>query len=323
MLTLKKRGPTWYVCGVVNGERIRRSTKTSDKTVAEQIRIEMEHQTVLGKRFGQIDKTFGQAVESYLRRREHTSDTTSRYLVKFMDEWGHLPMGKIDQPFLEDWVDDRLTEAAGPTVRREMNVFMPVIRHARKRGWIDEVPDIDRPADGEPRLRALSADEVAMLKASACDDEEVWLLTQFLVNTGARIGEAIKLDWSDVHVGQDPYVVLRTRKRKGGKEAQRTVPLNPHLLGLLLPLSKDEGPVFRWSDQRAAGKLVIAFANGLGIDDFRPHDLRRTFATLLLERGVNPRTVADLLGHTSLTMVMRYMVPPDHVKKEAVYALGV
>lgn len=320
MLRLKLRGDTYYVIGQVNGKRIRKTTKTSDKNEANKKRIEIEHHLV-NEQSTTSHVSFADSVKSYLKRRDHTSTTTLRYLDRFIEDWKDIGVGQIDQRFLEDWLDERLDVVSGPTVRREVNAFMPVIRHARKRGWIDEVPDIERPADGEPRLRALTADEVAMLKNNTCEDEDVWLLTQFLVNTGARIGEAINLDWSDVHVGQDPYVILRTRKRKGGKEAQRTVPLNQYLLGLLLPISKTDGTVFKWSDQRSAGKLITAYAGELGIEDFRPHDLRRTFATLLLERGVNPRTVADLLGHTSLTMVMRYMVPPSHVKKDAVNSL--
>ena len=51
------------------------------------------------------------------------------------------------------------------------------------------------------------------------------------------------------------------------------------------------------------------------------HNILGTFATRLLNNGVNPRTVADLLGYTDLTMVMRYMVPPDELKRSAVDAL--
>ena len=328
MLRLKLRGDTYYVVGQINGRRIRKTTKTSDKSIANEIRVQMEHEMLTGRRSTTTQKTFNQAVESYLKRREHTSNTTSRYLVGFMDEWGHMPVGDINQMFLEDWMDDRLSEVAGPTVRREVNVFMPVLRHANKRGWIDEVPIIERPADGEPRLRVLDeAEYQALMGACTPITADAAGLTKFLLHTGARIGEAIKLTWEDVSLGAEPYCILRTRKRKGGREAQRTVPLNDVLLdiidlrwGKVVPTS---GQVFtRWTDQRAAGKCVISYANDLGIGDFRPHDLRRTFATRLLERGANPRTVADLLGHTSLTMVMRYMVPPDHVKKDAVMALA-
>lgn len=333
MLSLKLRGDTYYVVGQVNGKRVRKTTKTSDKEIANHIRIQMEHEMVTGRRSSTTQKSFSDAVESYLKRRDFTSNTTIRYLSKFMDEWDGMTIDQINQTFLEDWLDERLDAVTGPTVRREFNAFMPVIRHARKRGWIDEVPDIERPADGEPRLRVLNEDEYwALTKGYSKEHDHAWGLTQFLLLTGARIGEAIALKYKDVHfTEQEPYVVLRTRKRKGGKEDSRVVPLVGVLIKNAMAHREATGqPAIpdpeewlfpRWRDQRAAGKAVIRFAESVGVNNFRPHDCRRTFATRLLERGTNPRTVADLLGHTSLTMVMRYMVPPSHVKQDAVNAL--
>ena len=52
-----------------------------------------------------------------------------------------------------------------------------------------------------------------------------------------------------------------------------------------------------------------------GITDFRPHDARHTFASHLVQRGASLRAVADLLGHTSLAMVMRYShLAPSHLR---------
>ena len=60
----------------------------------------------------------------------------------------------------------------------------------------------------------------------------------------------------------------------------------------------------------------------MGIKDFVPHVLRRTYATKLLEMNVNPRVVADLMGHTKLDMVMRYMQVPNKSQQEAIETLN-
>ena len=50
------------------------------------------------------------------------------------------------------------------------------------------------------------------------------------------------------------------------------------------------------------------------IEDFKPHDCRHTFASHLVQKGASLRAVADLLGHTSLDMVMRYShLAPSHL----------
>lgn len=51
------------------------------------------------------------------------------------------------------------------------------------------------------------------------------------------------------------------------------------------------------------------------------HTARRTFATLALENGVNPITVAKLLGHKNLDQVMKYAKATDRLKREAIAAL--
>jgi site-specific recombinase XerD len=58
-----------------------------------------------------------------------------------------------------------------------------------------------------------------------------------------------------------------------------------------------------------------------GVEDFRWHDLRHTFASRLVMAGVDLRTVADLLNHKTLQMVMRYShLSPEH-KHNAVECL--
>lgn len=334
MLTLKLRGGTWYVVGHHNGRRIRRSTKTSTRTVAEGIRVQMEHELVFGSKTRGTNgsgRTFSSAVDSYLKRRNHTSKTTRDYLHRFTQEWEDVDITDMNTTFIEDWLDSRLDAVRPQTVRREMNCFMPVLRHARKRGWIEEIPDVERPADGEPRLRVLDDDEYQAVMDGFDTNIIGSGLARFLLHTGARIGEAINLRFEDCHAeGQNPHIILRTRKRKGGREATREIPINQVVMdfavGVYGPVSEwpKEGRCFRpWADQRAAGKAVKKYVESLGITDFRPHDLRRTFATRLLARGVRERVVADLLGHTDLTMVMRYAIPPSSTKRDAVNALGV
>lgn len=336
MLTMVKRGKVYYAIGSVRGKRIRKSLNTSQKHVAK-IHLEDLQQDILSGKDKIIDKNFNDAVESYLRRNPQTSDTTTQYLIRFGKQFDGCILEEFTTESVENWLDDRLDDGVAPaTVRREMNAFMPVLRHANARGWMKELPNVTRPADGEPRLRFLNEQEFEAMfltpqcKAKGGAHEMAWHLAHILVNTGARLGEIVQLVWGDVVLkSNDPYVRLSTKKRKGGKKSLRQVPLNGIVVdtfnslleGYSVP-PQDTAQVFpMWNDQRSAGKQVKIVAECVGVTDFRPHDLRRTFATRLLNNGVNPRTVADLLGHTDLTMVMRYMVPPDELKRSAVDAL--
>ena len=58
-----------------------------------------------------------------------------------------------------------------------------------------------------------------------------------------------------------------------------------------------------------------------GIEDLRFHDLRHTFATRLIESGVDIVTVSELLGHSTIKMTMRYSHPTPVHKRNAVEIL--
>ncbi len=91
------------------------------------------------------------------------------------------------------------------------------------------------------------------------------------------------------------------------------IPLNSDVLAAIrsLPSSKErKGPIFR--NQKRPEKPVLsndhwfkAVLKAAGIGDFKWHDLRRTFASWLVQDGVPLDRVSKLLGHKSLTMTMR------------------
>jgi len=237
--------------------------------------------------------------------------------------WGHIDMSEFDIDLIEDYIEERLASVSGSTVRREVNALSPVFRFAYRRRWTKGLLTVERPSDGPPRLRNLDHGEYDRI-VTEYTDINAQRLVVFLLNSGARIGEALKLDWRDVKLdAENPYVILSTRKRKGGREARRTVPVNSKMkvvLDAIRPVDISVGGrvFYFWRDQQAAGKAVKRHGERAGIGDFTAHDLRRTFATRALEAGTSPRVVADLLGHTTLAMVMQYAVPPEHMKITAV-----
>ena len=65
----------------------------------------------------------------------------------------------------------------------------------------------------------------------------------------------------------------------------------------------------RWIDKGKSWRTALEKAE---IEDFRFHDLRHTFASHLVMNGVDIRTVSELMGHSSITMTMKYAhLAPD------------
>ncbi|MHA3705122.1 site-specific tyrosine recombinase XerD [Jatrophihabitans sp. YIM 134969] len=200
-----------------------------------------------------------------------------------------------------------------------------------------------RPPQPPRRLpKAISLDDVeAIIEAAGFDGTPLALrdraLVELLYGTGARISEAVGLDVDDVDL-VEKVVILRG---KGGK--QRLVPLGsmavaavdaylvrarPGLaaLGHATPklfLNARGGSLSRqsaWTVLRTAAERA-GVGVGSGAASISPHTLRHSFATHLVERGADVRTVQELLGHASVTTTQIYtLVTVDQLRE--VWALA-
>lgn len=75
-------------------------------------------------------------------------------------------------------------------------------------------------------------------------------------------------------------------------------------------------------DRDAFGPMLTQLLDDLGLPHYRVHDLRHAFGTTLAVKGVDPRTIMELMGHTDTEMTMRYIHSSTSRKLSAVENLG-
>jgi len=126
---------------------------------------------------------------------------------------------------------------------------------------------------------------------------------------GLRMSEAITLPVAAVDSTQ---MVLRVI---GKRNKQRALPLTDSILQMLREVWKlHRSPTWIFASQRmtalpdaTARTAFMQARNECGFDaNFRPHSLRHSFATHLLQFGVDIRTIQELLGHRDVTTTMIY-----------------
>ena len=160
--------------------------------------------------------------------------------------------------------------------------------------------------------QVLTREEVRRLLAHSRDLRSRTLLTTTYA-AGLRLSELCALQVSDIESAPD-RMCLKVRQGKGGKD--RYTLLSPRLLETLrgywrivrprtwlFPSHDGDGPLSGSTAQRAyhAARDAAGIAPGGGI-----HTLRHSFATHLLETGVDLHTIQRLLGHGHLSTTMRY-----------------
>jgi integrase len=229
---------------------------------------------------------------------------------------------------------------APSTARRYLAALRGVLRHARRLGLMDDARhraacDID-PVRGKNELvgRHLEAEELARLFA-ACDPAHPLgarngALLALLYACGLRRVEAVRLDLADFDGAQVKVRGKANRLRSvpvpssARERLERWLALRgAHPGPLLHPLSggrTDRELRLLRGERLAPGSVLIALralARRAGVAHLAPHDLRRTYAGDLLDRGADLATVQSLMGHQSAMTTAGYDRRPYRARERA------
>lgn len=213
---------------------------------------------------------------------------------------GAMPLASLTQADLERYLAARLTEgAARETCRKELVVLRLALRLAARRGarlpvdLADLFPSFT--VQYRPRDRYLSPEQAAALLVQLEPARRLWVMVAAWA--GLRLSEVERLRWEDVDFERGQ---LRVRGTKTGG-SWRVVGLAPLLAQVLGQERKVKGPVVQtWHNVRR--DLEVA-CNRAGVPRVTPNDLRRTFASWLVQAGESNFVVSRLLGHSTTKMV--------------------
>lgn len=254
---------------------------------------------------------------------------------------------------VEKWRMARLKAGAKPTtVNRDLDDLKSSLAKATAWGLLDAHPlaGVKRSkVDSNPAVRFLTKEEERRLRAALDAREErirqertnanSWRegrqyrllpdlreaafcdhlkpLVLLSLHTGLRRGELFSVAWHHVDLAQ-ANLTVHGAKAKSGKT--RHVPLNSEALAVLEGWREQaagpEGLVFpgrHGGPLNNVRKSWMGVLQAAGIERFRWHDLRHSFASRLVMAGVDLNTVRELLGHSDYQMTLRYAhLAPEH-----------
>lgn len=303
------------------GAQVRRSTETRDRQLAKRIHDKVLGEIAEGKWFDRKpdeEITFRELMQRYLD--EHSAVNKApvtyrrdkiqfRHLVGF---FGDRVLAHITPKLIVDYKRVRRVAGVSPkTVNNELTMMSHAFTLAmREWEWARENPvrRVSRERVRNTIERWLTREEEDRL----LEHSVPWLqsIIMFAVQTGLRQSEILDLQWSRVDLFRRTITILE--QKNGGKD---TLPVNGRALEVLKEQAKlwqSTSPyVFPNSDgrRRSSGNLLRAFYKALKraeIKALRFHDLRHTFATRLVQAGVDLYAVQKLGRWRTLSMVMRY-----------------
>ena len=297
--------------------------------------------------FIQYKEESGRIEPSTINHYRKQAKVVCRYL-------GGERLADVGIPRVNGWMAQMVAEGYAPrTIQKPFALLRQAMKYAVAIDLITKNPcDFCKPPKiTRKKLKVLDRDErTRMLKlARAAEPSPLGLAVELALTTGMRRGEICGLRWSDV--GDCTVTVNRAISLDGGTQyekepktdgSRRTIPLTKRLYAVLRAIEKDGQYVARelgvpFGDPYILGtpdpksrpyhpsRLSKDFATFCKLNGFEItfHDLRHTFATMMIAGGTDVRTVASYLGHSNVAMTLNIYaeVDPD-AKRAAVGKIG-
>ena len=246
----------------------------------------------------------------------------TRSVLKQLNRFfGNIEIGTITSWTIENYIRTRKGKAPG-TINFELDFLRSALNRAVEWKFISKAPKIGRLPVQERRARILTDPEIEFVLQYECFSTDHKEAIALCLDTGMRLAEMFYITAEDVDFEARTVYLDDTKSLK-----PRSIPLTPRAAGIIRRrLSEHKGRMFDERDPNRLGyKFTMERKDLYKYHHFTPwrfHDLRHTFVTLLLRKGVDPYTIMEISGHSRLEMVTRYMHTTEDLKREAISKLN-
>jgi integrase len=286
----------WHFRGTVAGDRLRGSTKTTNREIAARIASEVEHRHHKRHLDGPAEVlTFPQAVALYLK-----AGKPSKYLTKIADYWKNARVKDMTAGAIRQSAIDIYPRANGATRTRQ--VIGPT------RAVINHCAELDLCAP--VRVKRFKS-EAKVKKPVTVEWLEIFCaharpmtaaLAVFMFATACRISEARRVEWADIDFRQRRVLIRdsKTRRERFARIPDRVIVALANLPRDTKPFVSPETTLRRhWNeDIKRAAEAMPRF------ERLTFHCCRHGFATKMLRDGVDPKTAASLGGWANTSLFL-------------------
>ena len=310
-MSIYKRKETWWLQFTApDSRRIQQSAGTKIKAEAQELHDRLKAEAWRVVKLGDKPKyTWQDAVIRWLKEQSHkrSIDDDKHHLVWLHQYLGDLELDAITKTKVDEIKQAKMaTGVSNGTVNRMMAVLRAILNRAVKEWeWLDKAPHIRMLPIANERVRWLSQDEAVRLLAEL--PPHLAAMMRFTLATGLRESNVTQLEWSQIDK-QRRCAWIYADQAKGKKAI--AVPLNDDAMAVLRSqMGKHETHVFTYKGEPVTRANNHAWRKALqraGIENFRWHDLRHTWASWHIQNGTPVNVLQELGGWSEINMVRRY-----------------
>ena len=246
---------------------------------------------------------------------------------------GHIQLKHLHPQAIQGYYGKACQRLSARTVHHHHRVLSQSLKFAVRQGYLGQNPAdlVDPPSPRKTVMRTLTPGEVEVLLENA-QTSYYYPVIYTAISTGLRQAELLGLRWRDIDLDMASLSVSQVLYKRGGicqflepktSHSRRRVAMTPKLalflreykeqrewfyLELGRQLTLDE-LLFTTVEGKPIDPCVLShaftrMARAVGMEGVRFHDLRHTFASLMLLRGAKPKVISEALGHASVAFTM-------------------
>ena len=302
MLNLTKRNNVYYLDYYEGNKRIRRTTKESSYEAAKKIALKIAAKIAEARPVDKTRVNLGQAlasIDSGLAAIKGNKDS----LLTFFGPTQVL--SEITQDQVDRYraaIKQQSDIYKAPSTRnKKLMALSTVLKQNRIK------TDLEFPLEREDNARQFIFDDEQIEQIVNYFDRDSYMqdLFVYLLDTGCRLSEALRLSKDDIRLDANLITIWVTKTKQ-----PRSVPITKKVREILD--RRPEGFIVDGYVKDTVQRKFKRCKDTIGLpEDAVLYSCRHTYATKMLERGVDIQLLAKILGHSSLAMTSRYSKVTD------------
>lgn len=332
-MSVYKRGNSkyWYIQFRIDGKTYLRSSKTTDKRVAESLEGKWKNEVIRSEYLGEKERiSFSDALDNLIEsKKQHASyDSFLNYrkmILKYLSSGLYLDQ-VITKEIYKFYGELRNRKYQPSTNRRLLNIIKQTIDMAKRMGYLVPDPEYPKVSVKPTRFRYLSIEEEKTLLESLdprrpitsqppyekrrpefnAHQQQHYDFVVMLLDTGARFSEIATLEWSSIDLETKTINLWRPKVRNES----------------ILYMTDRVYDILNRKFETKSGRYIFTNTSGgpmsyipkmwrrtferAGLENATPHTLRHTLATRLVQSGLTIYEVKEILGHSDIKTTMRY-----------------
>ncbi len=254
----------------------------------------------------------GKQVAGYAEASLYEVALTLRHFERLV---GRCNSKQLTQNTIDKYILERGKEVIRSTVNKDIRNLKAFNNWCRENRYVNGEIKIRELKEDERPVISLSNTQIKKLLSTSKPYKTLWMRILLALGTGLRLGDIETWRVSDIDF-ENSYVTTRSKKtRKSMGSRPVPVPIMIELKKYVSGLDAGQENIFNDNFSRYRW---VKIRQKLGLDDFKFHDLRKTFGSVLAQNGVSTAVTQKLLEHSSPDLTNKVYINFDPVLRHAV-----